>query len=72
MAGIDGTTDPLQNLANQSIEVIESEQPLRIEQYEPLGDSGGAGRFRGGLGIVREYRLLAEEAVVQVRSDRRR
>ncbi len=70
--GIDGTTDPLQNLANQSIEVIESEQPLRIERYEFLPDSGGAGCFRGGLGIVREYRLLAKEAVVQVRSDRRR
>ncbi len=70
--GVDGSTDPLQNLANQSIEVIEAEQPLRIERYEFAPDSGGAGRFRGGLGIVREYRLLAKEATVQVRSDRRR
>ena len=35
-------------------------------------DSGGAGRFRGGLGMVREFRLLADEATLTVRSDKRR
>lgn len=70
--GIDGTTNPFQNLANESVEVTESEHPVRIEQYGFVPDSGGPGRYRGGLGIVREYRLLADEAVLQVRSDRRR
>jgi N-methylhydantoinase B len=36
-----------------------------------IPDSGGPGRFRGGLGLVREYRLLAEEAGLTMRSDRR-
>ena len=35
-------------------------------------DSGGAGRFRGGLGLRRSYRLLADEAVLQLRADRLR
>ena len=37
-----------------------------------MPDSGGAGRFRGGLGLRRSYRLLAEEAVLQLRADRLR
>ena len=70
--GPDGNTNPFENLANEPIEMTELEQPLRIERYGFIPDSGGAGRFRGGLGLVKEYRLLADEAVLQVRSDRRR
>jgi N-methylhydantoinase B len=58
------------NLANMPVELIEAENPLRIESYAFIPDTGGAGRYRGALGIVREYRLLADEAVVQIRSDR--
>src|SRR5690606_9999710 len=47
-----------------------AENPLRIERYAFLPDSGGPGRYRGALGILREYRILADDAVVQVRSDR--
>jgi N-methylhydantoinase B len=35
-----------------------------------MPDSCGMGRYRGGLGIAREYRLLNEEATLQLRSDR--
>ena len=42
--------------------------PYGLVEEEP--DTGGAGEFRGGLGIVREFRLLAEEATFQLRSDR--
>ena len=62
----------LGNLANVPVEVAEAEAPVRIEEYAFLPDTGGAGRFRGGLGVVRQYRLLTEEALVQVRSDRQR
>ena len=62
----------LGSLANLPVEVAEAEAPVHIEEYAFLPDTGGAGRFRGGLGIVRQYRLLAEEAMAQVRSDRQR
>lgn len=58
------------NLANVPIELIEAENPIRVEEYAFLPDTGGAGKYRGGLGIARQYRILAGEAVVQVRSDR--
>lgn len=58
------------NLANVPVELIEAENPIRVEEYAFLPDTAGAGKYRGALGIVREYRILAEEAVVQVRSDR--
>ena len=37
-----------------------------------MPDSGGSGKYRGSLGVTRQYRILADEATVQVRSDRRR
>jgi N-methylhydantoinase B len=60
------------NQSNVPIELIEAEHPLRIEQYALLPDSGGPGRFRGGLGIVRDFRLLGDDARITVRSDKRR
>jgi N-methylhydantoinase B len=42
-----------------------------IERYGYVPDSGGAGKFRGGLALVRQYRFLAEEGVLQLRTDRR-
>jgi N-methylhydantoinase B len=51
---------------------MEIEFPLRIERYELVCDSGGAGRYRGGLGIVRDMRLLADEASASLRSSRQR
>jgi N-methylhydantoinase B len=68
--GQDGGPYCIGNLANTPVEVIEAETPLRVEQYAFLPDTGGAGEFRGALGIVRQYRLMTEEATVQLRSDR--
>src|SRR5262249_50219567 len=42
------------------VEIIESEFPTRVQRFELIRDSGGAGRYRGGLGIRREYLNLAE------------
>ena len=49
------------------IEIHESEFPLRITRFSVTPDSGGPGKFRGGMGSTREYQVL-EEATVPVRS----
>jgi N-methylhydantoinase B len=69
--GLDGNSHIYANMASQPIEVTETEQPLQIIAYEFIQDAMGPGKFRGGAPFRREYRLLAEEAVLQVRSDRR-
>ncbi len=68
--GQDGGPYWLGNLSNTPVEVIEAENPLLIEEYGFLPDTGGPGRYRGGLGVVRQYRLLNETATVQQRADR--
>jgi N-methylhydantoinase B len=68
--GIEAITNPSQNLSNTPVEVLERQHPVRIEDYALVPDSGGAGRYRGGLGLRRSYRLLADEAVMQLRADR--
>ena len=60
------------NQSNVSVEMIESEYPIRINEYGMLPDTGGAGRHRGGLALVREYEILSDEAILNVRSDKRR
>jgi N-methylhydantoinase B len=60
----------LGNPANVPVEIIEAENPIEIEEYAFLPDTGGPGKHRGALGIVRQYRVLADQATVQVRSDR--
>ncbi len=68
--GIEAITNPSQNLSNTPVETLEARHPVRVEEYALIPDSCGAGRWRGGLGIRRSYRLLAEEAQLQLRSDR--
>ncbi len=50
-------------------EFLERYFPLRIERYEALADSGGAGKFRGGNGIHMSYRFLAD-GTVSIHDDR--
>ncbi len=69
--GLEGVSNPLANLGNQPVELLEAELPLRIERYGVVPDSGGAGRQRGGLAYVREYRVLARKATLTIRTDRR-
>jgi N-methylhydantoinase B len=54
---------------NYPAEYMSDRFPLRIERYAINTDSGGPGQFRGGCGVVREVRLLAEEAVLGSRLD---
>jgi N-methylhydantoinase B len=70
---IDALSSLAVNYSNTPVEIVEREQPIRIEEYGFRQDSCGPGKFRGGLGLVREYRLTGvDEAVLQVRSDRQK
>ena len=59
------------NTLNTPVEVLELNYPLRVEQYSVRRGSGGAGQFRGGDGVVRQYRFL-EDAEVSLLTERRR
>jgi N-methylhydantoinase B len=53
------------------VEALELEYPMRVERYELADATGGAGRHRGGDGVVRSIRVL-EPATVSLLTDRRR
>jgi N-methylhydantoinase B len=58
--GASGITINQSNAKIAPVEIIESEFPTRLIRFELIRDSGGAGKFRGGLGIRREYLNLAD------------
>jgi len=58
------------NVMNTPVEALETEFPVRVERYELATDSGGPGQFRGGLGVRRQWQILAEESTVNLRMDR--
>jgi N-methylhydantoinase B len=68
--GLDGNANLFANMSLPSAEVTETEQPLEVLCCELIPDVGGPGRHRGGMSIRRAYRLLEDEAVLQVRADR--
>ncbi len=51
--GKDGVQVGITNTSNLPVEAIEQEYPLRVEEYSLVEDSGGAGRYRGGMGLRR-------------------
>ena len=59
--GMDVVMINMTNTSNLPIEAMEMEFPLRIERYELVTDSGGPGKYRGGMGILRDMRLLADQ-----------
>ncbi|MBH06211.1 MAG: 5-oxoprolinase [Phycisphaeraceae bacterium] len=61
-----------QNTENAPIEEIEINYPVRIERYELINDSEGPGRFRGGLGLQRDYTFLNHEVSFTILADRDR
>jgi N-methylhydantoinase B len=65
--GVSGTSVLLDNARTAPIEVLETEFPTRVKRFELIRDSGGAGQFRGGLGIRREYEILAPEVQFSLR-----
>ena len=69
--GNDGLCNSANIASNIPIEEAECNYPVRIDRYGLVRDSGGAGRFRGGMAIEREWTLLTGEADLLIRSDRR-
>jgi N-methylhydantoinase B len=69
--GIDGVHSHMTNTLNTPIEALEIAYPLRVERYQLRCGSGGAGRFRGGLGIRRDIRSLCPDGRVSLLTERR-
>lgn len=69
--GLDGNSHMFANMALPSVEVTEAEQPISVLAFEFVQDKAGAGKWRGGVPYMRDYRLNTEEATLQVRSDRK-
>jgi N-methylhydantoinase B len=63
--GATATAAHLSNLHITPIEILESEYPCRITRFDLVPDSGGAGRWRGGLSFQREYELLEDAMVIR-------
>ena len=70
--GDDAMHVTMSNTSNLPIEAMEMEFPLRVERYELVPDSGGAGRQRGGLGVCRDYRIIGDGIVLATRSSRQK
>lgn len=68
--GMDAVQVHATNSSNLPVECLELEYPILIERYELVPDSGGAGKYRGGLGLRRDLRILAPEVVLTGHGDR--
>ena len=66
--GVSGTNVNQSNAKIAPIEIIESEFSTRLRRFELIRDSGGPGQFRGGLGFVRDYEVLDNDARFSLRS----
>lgn len=61
--GKDGVQVGITNTSNLPVESIEQEYPLRVEEYGFVENSGGAGKYRGGLGLRRVLTPVDHECV---------
>jgi N-methylhydantoinase B len=61
-----------QNTENAPVEESERGYPIRLTRYELVNDSDGAGKFRGGLGLRRDYQFIDHDASFTILSDRDR
>jgi N-methylhydantoinase B len=60
------------NASNIPVEAQEANQPIVVERFELIRDSAGAGTFRGGCGVRRDMRFLADEGKLTNLADRQR
>ena len=68
--GTDGVQVHMTNTTNLPVEAMENEYDLMIERYELVSDSGGAGRWRGGLALRRVYRPLHHTMIFSGQGER--
>src|SRR5258706_11936060 len=68
--GMDAVRIHASGAANLPVEALEHAFPFLIETYALRPGSGGAGKFRGGLAVVRDYRVVADDVTVSLSSER--
>jgi N-methylhydantoinase B len=71
LEGLSGVHTHMSNSLNSPIEVLEHAYPVRVRRYALRRGSGGAGRWRGGEGLIREVELLVD-AQISLLGDRRK
>ena len=69
MDGMNAVHVHVTNTSNLPVEALENEYPLLVDEYSLVEKSGGAGKFRGGLGLARQYTSLQDGTIFSVRSD---
>ena len=68
--GVDVVETDATNCMNLPAEALEMEAPIRLLRCQLRPDSGGAGTHRGGLGVIREYEVLADDVQLSHRGER--
>lgn len=68
--GVDVIETDASNCMNLPAEAMEMEAPIRVHRAALAQDSGGPGRFRGGLGIVKEFEMLVDGVTLTHRGER--
>ena len=68
--GVNALSAGMHNNSNIPIEMIEAQAPLTVTRYALLPDSGGAGARRGGLGLLREWRIDSPRCFFTANMDR--
>ena len=68
--GVDGVRVHASGSSNLPSEALEHAYPFRVERYALWDESSGPGQYRGGAGVVRDYRVLADDIVVSLSSER--
>lgn len=68
--GVNGMSSGISNTMNTPIEILEMSFPVRVERYAVIPDSGGVGKYRGGCGVERVWRILGHPAQISVCMER--
>jgi len=68
--GVDAIETDATNCMNLPAEALEMEAPIRLHRVALRAGSGGAGEWRGGLGLVREYEVLEGDVSFSHRGER--
>jgi N-methylhydantoinase B len=68
--GIDGVRVHASGSSNLPVEALEHAYPFRVERYALWEGSAGLGKYRGGMGVMRDYRVLGDDIVVSLSSER--
>ena len=68
--GMDAVRVHASGAANLPIEALEHAYPFRVERYSLRQESGGTGQYPGGMGVIREYRVMADDVTVSLSGER--